>query len=148
MKKKKKSIILPKKIKFPRLQKGSLQPIERKKSTTQLYYGIFGLKVLMNSRLNNIQLEAARRQISRGLKKREFLWIRIIPDIPVTKKPNEVRMGKGKGGFDHWIARVKTGQIIFELTSMHAKKASLLLSAAAKKLPVPCTIVCHIRRIK
>jgi large subunit ribosomal protein L16 len=92
---------LPKKTKFTKLQKGCLQPIERKKSATSLYYGIYGLKVLMNTRLNNIQLEAARRQISRGLKKREFLWIRVIPDIPVTKKPNEVRMGKGKGNVEH-----------------------------------------------
>ena len=100
-KKKKQNVILPKKTKFPKLQKGYLQPIERKKSATGLYYGIYGLKVLMNTRLNNIQLEAARRQISRGLKKREFLWIRVIPDIPVTKKPNEVRMGKGKGNVEH-----------------------------------------------
>ena len=121
-KKKKQNIIIPKKTKFSKLQKGFLQPIERKKSTTHLYYGLYGLKVLMHSRLNSTQLEAARRQISRGLRKREFLWIRVIPDIPITKKPNEVRMGKGKGARDHWVARVKTGQIIFELTYMLSKK--------------------------
>ena len=101
----------------------------------------------MHSRLNHIQLEAARRQVSRGLKKQELLWIRVVPDIPVTKKPNEVRMGKGKGSFDHWVARVKTGQIIFELTSLLPKKAHLLLKAAAKKLPVPCAIVWQLKRI-
>jgi ribosomal protein L16/L10AE len=73
MKKKKQNIHLPKKTKFKKLQKGYIQPIERKKSITQPYYGIYGLKVLMHSRLNHIQLEAARRQISRGLKKQEFL---------------------------------------------------------------------------
>jgi len=133
MRKKKQNLVLPKKTKFKKLQKGYLQPIERKRSSTQPYHGIYGLKILMHSRLNNIQLEAARRQVSRGLKKQEFLWIRVIPDIVITKKPNEVRMGKGKGSFDHWVARVKAGQIIFEITSSLPKKAHLLLTAAAKK---------------
>ena len=146
-KKKKQHISIPKKTKFKKLQKGCLQFLERKKSSTQTYYGIYGLKVLKNSRLNNIQLEAARRQVSRGLRKQEFLWIRIVPDIPVTKKPNEVRMGKGKGAFNHWVARVKAGQILFELTSLFPKKAHLLLTAAAKKLPIPCAIMWHSRRI-
>ena len=146
-KKKKQHIIVPKKTKFKKLQKGCLQFFEKKKSNTQTYYGLYGLKVLKNSRLNSIQLEAARRQISRGLRKQEFLWIRIVPDIPVTKKPNEVRMGKGKGSFHHWVARVKTGQIIFELTSLLPKKAHLLLIAAAKKLPIPCAIIWHSQRI-
>ena len=73
MKKKKKTVIVPKKIKFPKLHKGRVPLLTSKKSTTQLYYGLYGLKVLLNSRLTSVQLEAARRQISRGLKKREFL---------------------------------------------------------------------------
>ena len=147
MKKKKQKILLPKTTKFKKLQKGNLQSIERKKTTVNLYYGIYGLKVLKYSRLNSTQLEAARRQISRHLKKYEFLWIRIIPDIPVTKKPNEVRMGKGKGVVDHWVARVKAGQIVFELTSMLPKKAHTILLAAAKKLAVPCAIILNKKRL-
>jgi len=147
-KKKQQQVIIPKKTKFKKLQKGSLQLMERKKSLTNSYYGIYGLKVLMNSRLNSIQLEAARRQVSRGLRKQEFLWIRIVPDIPITKKPNEVRMGKGKGSVDHWVARVKTGQVIFEITSLVPKKTYLLLKAAAKKLPIPCAIIWHTGKIK
>jgi len=143
MKKKKQSIILPKLTKFKKLQKGRLKPIERKKTTTNLYYGVYGLKVLKSSRIPSKQLEAARRQISRALRKHEFLWIRVIPDIPITKKPNEIRMGKGKGAVDHWVARVKAGQTIFELTCMLPKKAYLLLLSAAKKLAVPCVFISH-----
>jgi large subunit ribosomal protein L16 len=147
MKKKKRNIILPKITKFKKLQKGHLQPIEWKKTTSHVYYGIYGLKVLQYSRLKSTQLEAARRQISRGLRKQEFLWIRIIPDIPVTKKPNEIRMGKGKGAVDHWIGKVKAGQTIFELTCMLPKKAQTLLLSAAKKLAVPCAIILHQKKL-
>ena len=147
MKKKRKNILLPKRTKFKKLKKGLLSPIERKSTTTHLYYGLYGLKVLKASRLDSIQLEAARRQISRALGKREFLWIRVIPDIPVTKKPQEIRMGKGKGTVDHWVAKVKAGQTIFELTYMLPKKAKTLLLSAAKKLAVPCAIIWHLRRI-
>lgn len=147
MKKKKQNIILPKITKFKKLQKGHLQPIERKKTTTSLYYGVYGLKILKYSRLDSTQLEAARRQISRELRKHEFLWIRVIPDIPVTKKPNEIRMGKGKGAVDHWVARVKSGQTIFELTCMLPKKAHSLLLSAAKKLSVPCAFISHQKKV-
>jgi len=145
--KKKQSVNLPKKTKFKKLQKGHLQPFERKVTTTQVYYGLYGLKILKYSRLDSRQLEAARRQISRQLKKQEFLWIRVVPDIPVTKKPNEIRMGKGKGSVDHWIARAKAGQTIFELTCLIPKKAQALLITAAKKLSVPCAIVKHLKKL-
>jgi large subunit ribosomal protein L16 len=147
MKKKRKNIILPKITKFKKLQKGHLHAIERKTTTTQLYYGIYGLKVLQANRLNSTQLEAARRQISRSLRRYEFLWIRVIPDIPVTKKPNEIRMGKGKGAVDYWVGKVKAGQTIFELTCMLPKKAQTLLLSAAKKLAVPCAIILHQEKI-
>ena len=145
--KKKQSIIIPKKTKFKKLQKGHLQPIERKNTTAHIYYGLYGLKILKYNRLDSIQLEAARRQISRELKKHEFLWIRVIPDISVTKKPNEIRMGKGKGTPDHWIIRAKAGQIIFELTCILPKKAQTLLLLAAKKLSVPCAVVLHLKKL-
>jgi large subunit ribosomal protein L16 len=145
--KKKQSIVLPKKTKFKKLQKGHLQRLERKKTTTQVYYGLYGLKILKANRLDSRQLEAARRQISRQLKKQEYLWIRVIPDIPVTKKPNEIRMGKGKGAVDHWIARAKAGQTIFELTCLLPKKAEALLITAAKKLSIPCAIIKHAKKL-
>ena len=147
IKKKKQSVKLPKLTKFKKLQKGRLKPIERRITTTGLYYGVYGLKVLKSSRIPSKQLEAARRQISRSLRRYEFLWIRIIPDIPVTKKPNEIRMGKGKGAVDHWVARVKAGHTIFELTCMMPKKAYLLLLSAAKKLVVPCVFISHHKKI-
>ena len=119
MKKKKKSVILPKKIKFPKLQKGHLQPIERKKSTTHLYYGIYGLKVLMHSRFNEYSNRSSDEDKFHAVyENKNFYEFVLFQTFLWPKKPSEIRMGKGKGsGFDHWVARVKTGQIIFELTS-------------------------------
>ena len=146
--KKKQSIVLPKKTKFKKLHKGHLPRLEKKATSSSVYYGLYGLKILTSARLESQQLEAARRQISRQLKKHEFLWIRAIPDIPVTKKPNEIRMGKGKGAVNHWVAWAKAGQTIFELTCFLSKKAQLLLMTAAKKLSVPCAILEHSKKLK
>jgi large subunit ribosomal protein L16 len=143
MKKKKKNILKPVRTKFKKLQKGCLKIIEWKKSATMLYYGVYGIKLLKPCRLNIKQLEAARRLISRHLTKYEFLWIRATTDIPVTAKPNEIRMGKGKGNVDYWVARFKAGHVLFELTSMLPKKAYSILIAAAKKLPVPCIFITY-----
>jgi len=145
--KKKIIIIKPKRTKFKKLQKGYLKMVEWKKSATRLYYGIYGIKLLKPCRLNIKQLEATRRLISRHLTKYEFLWIRSATDIPVTSKPNEVRMGKGKGNIDYWVARFKAGHVLFELTSMLPKKAYSLLIAAAKKLPVPCVFITNKKNI-
>ena len=146
-KKKNKNILLPKRTKFKRVKKGHLSSIERKLTATRLHYGTYGLKVLKASRLDSTQIEAARRQISRALGKYEFLWIRVIPDIPVTKKPQEIRMGKGKGAVDHWVTKVKAGQTIFELTQMLPQKAQIILLSAAKKLAVPCAIIFNLQKI-
>lgn len=143
----KKTVLLPKITKFKKQQKGHLQAIERKNSATKLYYGIYGLKVLKYSRLDSKQLEAARKQISRNLRKQEKLWIRAIPDIPVTSKPKEVRMGKGKGAVDYWIVRIKSGQTLFELSYMLPKKAQIILLSAAKKLAVPCAFISNTKKI-
>ena len=143
----KKIISLPQKTKFKKQQKGHLTSVERKKSATALYYGIFGLKVLQQSRLTRKQLEATRKQISRNLRKQEKLWIRTLPDIPVTNKPKEIRMGKGKGAVESWIIRVKAGQTLFELSTMGLKKAKIILLAAAKKLAVPCAFISQIKKI-
>ena len=147
MKRKKKMIIKPIRTKFKKLQKGFLKMMELKKSATLLYYGVYGIKLLKPCRLNIKQLEAARRLISRNLSKYEFLWIRGTTDIPVTAKPNEIRMGKGKGNIAYWVARFKSGHVLFELTSMLPKKAYTLLIAAAKKLPVPCVFITYRKNI-
>lgn len=91
----------PKKSKFKRLHKGKVRHITFKKSTTNFAQGSFGLKVLKFTRLTAIQLEAARRKIAKGIKRKDILWFRSLPNIPVTCKPNEIRMGKGKGAVDH-----------------------------------------------
>jgi len=143
----KKIISLPQKIKFKKQQKGHISSIERKKSASYIYYGIFGLKVLKQSRLSRKQLEATRKQISRSLRKQEKLWIRALPDIPVTSKPKEIRMGKGKGAVDYWVIKIKAGQILFELSSVGYKKAKTLLLTAAKKLAVPCAFISQIKKI-
>ena len=143
----KKIITLPQKTKFKKQQKGHLSTIERKKSAVSLYYGVFGLKILKHSRLNRKQLEATRKQISRSLRKQEKLWIRALPDIPVTSKPKEIRMGKGKGAVDYWVIKVKAGQTLFELSAMGYKKAKLILLAAAKKLSVPCAFIVQMQKV-
>ena len=143
----KKIIALPQNIKFKKQQKGHLKGIETRKSASYLYYGVFGLKLLKQCRLTRKQLEATRKQISRNLRKNEKLWIRAFPDIPVTSKPKEIRMGKGKGAVEYWVIKVKAGQTIFELSSMGHKKAKLILLTAAKKLAVPCAFISQIKKI-
>lgn len=143
----KKIITLPQNTKFKKQQKGQLNPIERKKSATHLYYGVFGLKVLKQCRLNRKQLEATRKQISKNLRKKEKLWIRALPDVPVTSKPKEIRMGKGKGAVAYWVVKLKAGQTLFELSFMGYKKAKMILLSAAKKLAVPCAFVSQIKKI-
>jgi len=99
-------------------------------------YGTYGIQVLEPVRLKSRQLEAARRAISRKIKRLGRLWARVFPDIPVTKKPTEVRMGKGKGAVDHYIARVKAHKVIFELDGVPKELAQDAFRLAAFKLPV------------
>lgn len=139
--KKKKFIINPQNIKFARQHKGILTPVEYKKSASTLSYGIFGLKILKSNRFKIKQLETIRKHISYSLKKNQHLWIRIVPDIPVTQKPKEIRMGKGKGAVDHWVVKLKAGHILFELNSMPYRKAIFILSNAAKQLSVSTALV-------
>jgi large subunit ribosomal protein L16 len=141
--KKKKVKNIPKNSKFKRLHKGFISSIEYKKSIINLYYGVFGLKVLKRCRLSIKQLNAAKQKIIKAIKKKEKLWIRGFTDIPVTKKPNEMRMGKGKGSVEYWILRVKAGCSLFELSNMSKKRAFMLLSDAAKKLPSPTVFIYH-----
>ena len=106
-----------------------------------LVFGFYALKVLKNCRLAVNQLEAARRKISKGIRKKEKLWLKILPDTPVTAKPNEIRMGKGKGAVSYWVFKLRAGKLIFELSNMPETKAYVLLNAAKNLLPIPTKIV-------
>ena len=106
-----------------------------------LNFGSFGLKALSPARINSRQIEAARRTISRHLKRSGRVWIRIFPDVPVTKKPAEVRQGKGKGAVEFWAAKVKPGKIMFEIDGVSRELAREALSLASEKLPNNCKFV-------
>lgn len=143
-----KKIILPPKItKFKKQQKGVLTPIEWKKSSSQISFGVYGIQVLKSLRLTLKQLETARRQISKYLRKSETFWFRIRPDIPVSKKPNEIRMGKGKGAVNFWASRVKAGQTFVEFSFLPQQKAKKIFLAVAKKLPVPCILLTNSKKL-
>jgi large subunit ribosomal protein L16 len=139
--KKKKIIHSPEEVKYTKQHKGCLVGLEHKASSIRLVYGLFGLKILTANRFRVKQLETVRKQISGQLKKNQFLWIRITPDIPVTRKPKEIRMGKGKGLVSEWIVKLKPGHILLELSSMTYRKAFMILNQVAKKLAVPTAIV-------
>jgi large subunit ribosomal protein L16 len=104
-----------------------------------LLRGCFSLQG--SGRLSAKQLEATRRMVSRHIRKKEKIWIRAFPDIPVTTKPIQIRMGKGKGAVDHWIHKLPVGKMILEVGYMNEAKAKAVLLGAAKKLGVPCAFV-------
>ena len=106
-----------------------------------LNFGSYGLKSLEPSRVTARQIEAARRAMTRHMKRAGRVWIRIFPDVPVSKKPTEVRMGKGKGSVEFWAAKVKPGRMMFEIDGVPVDVAREALSLAAAKLPVKCKFV-------
>jgi large subunit ribosomal protein L16 len=126
-------VMMPKRVKYRKLQKG----IRRGVATTgaELAFGEFGLKSLANGWLKNTQIEAVRVILARQLHKGGKLWIRAFPDKSITKKPAEVRMGKGKGEIDHWVAVVKRGRVLFELGGVPEEYARHCFRLAAYKLP-------------
>ncbi len=127
-------MLQPKKTKFRKQFKGRIHGVA--KGGTDLNFGQFGLKALEPERVNARQIEAARRAITRQMKRQGRVWIRIFPDVPVTSKPIEVRMGKGKGSVDFWACRVKPGRIMFEVDGVPEDVAREALRLAAMKLPV------------
>jgi large subunit ribosomal protein L16 len=127
-------MLQPKRTKYRNQQKGRNRGIAYKGSTVT--FGSFGLKSLDNGRITNRQLEAARIAMTRRMKREGNVWIRIFPDKPITSKPAEVRMGKGKGALDHWVANVQPGRIMFELDGVTKEVAVEALRLAAQKLPV------------
>jgi large subunit ribosomal protein L16 len=129
----------PKKTKFRRAHKGRIKGMS--KGGSQLNFGQFGLKALEPNRVNAREIEAARRAITREMKRQGRVWIRIFPDVPVSKKPVEVRMGSGKGAPEFWAARVAPGRIMFEVDGVTEAVARESLRLGAAKLSVRTKIV-------
>lgn len=127
-------MLAPKKFKHRKQFKGRIHG--NAKGGTALTFGSYGLKALSPNRVTSRQIEAARRAITRHIKRQGKVWIRIFPDVPVTSKPLEVRQGKGKGSVDYWAARVKPGRVMFELEGVSAELAREAFDLAAMKLPV------------
>ena len=127
------NMLSPKKTKFRKQFKGRIHG--NAKGNYALNYGSFGLKALQPERITSRQIESARRCISRHLKRSGKVWIRIFPDVPVTKKPAEVRQGKGKGAVEFWAARVKPGKILFEIDGVSKVLAQEAFLLASAKLP-------------
>jgi len=132
-------MLQPKRTKFRKQQKGRIRRLTIKGST--IAFGTYGLKTLDAGRITSRQIEAARIAMTRSMKREGMVWIRIFPDKPITKKPQEVRMGKGKGPVDHWVAIVEPGRIMFELDGVSDSVAEESLRLAAQKLPVKTKVI-------
>lgn len=127
-------MLQPKRTKFRKQQKGRVKGIATRGSS--IAFGSFGIKCLEPAYITSRQIEAARIAISRAMKREGQIWIRIFPDKPITKKPAEVRMGKGKGAPEYWVAVVKPGTVLFESGGVSLEVAQESLRLAAQKLPV------------
>ena len=132
-------MLSPKRLKFHKQHKGRIHGMA--KGGSELSFGAFGLKALTPERVTARQIEAARRAITREMKRLGQLWIRIFPDVPVSDKPAEVRMGKGKGAIEFWVARVKPGRIMFEIGGVSEEVARKAFALGAAKLPVKSKFV-------
>jgi len=137
-------VMMPKRVKYRKSQKGQRRGIAT--TGSELAFGEFGLKALANCWIRNNHIEAVRVIIARQLHKGGKLWIRVFTDKSITKKPQEVRMGKGKGDVDHWVAVVKRGRILFELGGVPEEYARQCFRLAAYKLPIKTKFVTRTRR--
>lgn len=127
-------MLQPKKTKFRKQHKGKIKGLAQRGN--QLAFGTFGIKTLETGRLTSRQIESARVAVTRYMKREGQVWIRIFPDTPITKKPAEVRMGKGKGALDHWVAKIEPGRMLFEVDGVSREVGQEALRLAAQKLPV------------
>jgi large subunit ribosomal protein L16 len=127
-------MLFPKKTKFKKQFKGKIKG--KTFRGNKIIFGNYGIKALQECRITSKQIEATRRNIVRKMKRLGFLWIRIFPDTPVTSKPNEIRMGKGKGNVDFWVAKIKKGQILFEISGISLLEAKNILKSCSNKLPI------------
>ena len=132
-------MLSPKRTKFRKQFKGRINGAA--KGGTKLAFGAYGLKALEPERLNAREIEAARRAITRQMKRAGRVWIRVFPDVPVSKKPAEVRMGSGKGAPEFWVAKVKPGRILFEIDGVDVDTAKEAMRLGAAKLPVRTKVV-------
>ena len=127
-------MLQPKRTKFRKMQKGRIKGVAGRGHT--LDFGTFGIKSLEPGWITSRQIEAARIAMTRAMKREGQVWIRIFPDKPITKKPAEVRMGKGKGAPEYWVAVVKPGTVLFEAAGVNVELAKEALRLAAQKLPL------------
>ncbi|MBK1625454.1 MULTISPECIES: 50S ribosomal protein L16 [Hyphomicrobiales] len=135
-------MLQPKRTKFRKAHKGRIHGAA--KGGTDLNFGSFGLKAMEPERITARQIEAARRAITRHMKRAGRVWIRIFPDVPVSSKPTEVRMGKGKGSPEYWACRVHPGRVMFEIDGVGEATAREALRLGAAKLPVKTRVVTRI----
>ncbi len=132
-------MLQPKRVRRRKVFKGRIKGNAGRGS--EISFGSFGIKTMEAGRITSRQIEASRIAMTRYMKREGQVWIRIFPDTPITSKPAEVRMGKGKGALDHWVAKVKPGRIMFEIDGVNNEIAQEALRLAAQKLPVKCKIV-------
>jgi large subunit ribosomal protein L16 len=137
-------VMMPKRVKYRKTQRGTKRGVAT--VGAELAFGEFGLKALENGWIKNNQIEAVRVILARQLHKGGKLWIRIFPDKSITKKPAEVRMGKGKGDLDHWVAVVKRGRVLFELGGVPEEFARQCFRLAAYKLPMKAKFITRVHR--
>lgn len=137
--------MMPKRTKYRKMQKGSCSGMT--KSGAFVTFGDFGIQVLERGWLTNQQIESCRVSINRYFQRKGKVWIRIFPDKPVTKKPAEVRMGKGKGAVDHWVAVVRPGKVLFEVGNVSRDMAQNALRRAAAKLPLKTRFVERVEQV-
>jgi large subunit ribosomal protein L16 len=132
-------MLMPKKVKFRKQQRGRRKGKAYRGAT--LAFGDYGLKALKPAWITDRQIEAARIAMTRSIKRGGKVWIRLFPDKPITKKPLETRMGKGKGAPEGWVCVVRPGKILFEMEGVDVKTAEEAMRLAAQKLPIPCKFV-------
>lgn len=132
-------LLQPKRTKYRKHSKGKLSKLDYRSNSLQ--FGIIGLKATQAGCISSRQIEATRQAITRKIKRNGRVWSRIFPDLSITSKPIEVRMGKGKGSVDHWVAKVSGGSIIFEIDGIPEKLARIALHTGSAKLPIKTVII-------
>ena len=132
-------MLQPKRTKFRKQFKGSIKGLA--KGGSDLNFGTYGLKATEPERITARQIEAARRAMTRHMKRQGRVWIRIFPDVPITAKPIEVRMGKGKGNVEYWVAKIQPGKMLYEMEGVTEEVAREAFALAAAKLPLATTFV-------
>lgn len=131
--------LMPKRVKYRKKQRGNMSGVAH--SGNRISFGSYGLQALDRAWISNIQIEACRVAVNRNMKRKGKVWIRVFPDKPITKKPLEMRMGKGKGATEGWVAVVKPGRVLFEVDGVSESIAKEALRLAATKLPIKTRFV-------